>query len=455
VQCNVGAAGCGCTVGGGCDAGLACDGGVCMPEATSTSMAPTSSSDGSSSEESSSSSSSTSDTTGIPKGCGDDELEAPEECDDGNNESGDGCNADCTLGGQLVWAVTFDGPYAINDLGHRVAVDADDNVLVAGTAFAPEQDRDGIVIKLDDDGQIEWDEAYDSEVGNSNDGFWGVAASPDGEVIVTGHTDAGADSSDALIRCYSADGDVLWTHVENTPTDGYAFDVAVDPDDNVIVLGLQRDAMDGSWQTRVWKLTIDGDIIWDETYENGIYPNAYAMVVDSAGSILYGAGDGSAFVRKLSSDAEEEWFWESEPAGLRIEGLAIDPFDDVLVGGSIGNNPLHSRVARHAGPNGALEWDDEWMGELGGFSTTRGIASDTGGRPVTVGSYGDGGMTIAAFVRKQDMDETVWVYESISKDSAYDALEGVAVDSTGHVIASGTQRQDNGYDDIWIIKLTP
>ena len=99
--------------------------------------------------------------------------------------------------------------------------------------------------------------------------------------------------------------------------------------------------------------------------------------------------------------------------------------------------------------------DEAWGGELGGFSMTLGIASDPDGRPITVGAYGDLATTYAADVRKQDLDETVWVFESISKDSALDVLEGVAVDSTGHVIVSGTQRQDNGYSDIWIVKLTP
>lgn len=298
VDCNLGSSGCACTVGGGCDPGLACEGGVCMPEATSTSLPGTTSSstsDGSSSDASSSSSadsSSTSD-TGIPKGCGDDELEPPEECDDGNNASGDGCNADCTLGGQVVWEVTFDGHFAVDDRGGRVAVDADDNVLVVGTALALTQDRDGIVIKLDDDGQFEWDEVFDSEEGTSNDGFWGVAAGPGGEVIVAGHTATDDNTADAFIRCYSSDGEIEWTHVEDVESDGYANEVAVDPDGNVIVLGLQRDPMDGTWQTHVWKFTISGDVIWDEVYPNGIYASPYAMAVDGAGAILYGAGTAS------------------------------------------------------------------------------------------------------------------------------------------------------------------
>lgn len=33
----------------------------------------------------------------IPVGCGDDQLADPEECDDGNNEPGDGCSPICTL----------------------------------------------------------------------------------------------------------------------------------------------------------------------------------------------------------------------------------------------------------------------------------------------------------------------------------------------------------------------
>src|SRR5688572_5653187 len=33
--------------------------------------------------------------TGVPAGCGDRSIDGMEECDDGNNEDGDGCTADC------------------------------------------------------------------------------------------------------------------------------------------------------------------------------------------------------------------------------------------------------------------------------------------------------------------------------------------------------------------------
>ncbi len=33
----------------------------------------------------------------VPRGCGDTFVEAPEACDDGNDVSNDGCEADCTL----------------------------------------------------------------------------------------------------------------------------------------------------------------------------------------------------------------------------------------------------------------------------------------------------------------------------------------------------------------------
>ena len=87
--------------------------------------------------------------------CGNGRVDVGETCDDGNTESGDGCNADCLPGGQEVWTRTIDGGLQLNDWGHRVAVDADDDIYVTGIAFGVgNTERDAFLIKYDDDGQL-------------------------------------------------------------------------------------------------------------------------------------------------------------------------------------------------------------------------------------------------------------------------------------------------------------
>jgi cysteine-rich repeat protein len=471
--CAIGAQGCECTAGGGCDPGLVCEVAVCVAESTVGSsdaggdtLEP--STGGRTSDETDSSSitattgsfstgtGESGESSGVMRGCGDDELEPPEECDDGNNLSRDGCNADCTLGGQLVWQAALQGPFALEDWGHRIAIDSQDDVLVAAVTFAPgNSDRDGWLIKLDDDGQFEWDDVFDSDAGPSSDGWWGVAAGPSDEVVVAGWTDTPDAGTDAMVRCYSADGEVLWTHVQEVVSDGQAYDVAVDAAGDIVVLGSQRDPLDASFQTWLAKLTMDGNIVWSEVFENGMYPTPLALTVDASGAISYGAGDSYAFVRKLSPDAEEEWLWTGDLGGWFIGGLAADAMGNVVAGGGIGSNPSHSRVARHSSDSGSADWEVEWMGSFGAYALTQAVALDTDGRPVTAGHQA-GASGNGVYVRKLDAQgDPAWLFEQDSADGGSDLLIGVALDSTGHVYASGRQRQASGTDDVLVLKLTP
>jgi cysteine-rich repeat protein len=71
--------------------------------------------------------------------CGDAEVDAGEGCDDGNLMDGDGCNADCTPSGQLLWELELSpGPGAYMS-AEQLSVDADGNVVVGGVWVAEQE----------------------------------------------------------------------------------------------------------------------------------------------------------------------------------------------------------------------------------------------------------------------------------------------------------------------------
>ncbi len=476
--CVVGQVACECTPGGGCDPGLQCVVGVCIPEDLDTGVvstgvlgssdvdsappmeASTSTSTSTATGEPATSSTGADDSSssgGIPSPCGNGRLEEGEVCDDGNTENGDGCNADCMPGGQEIWSQTFDGGLQLDDWAHRVAIDADDDVYVVGLAFdIGNTQRDGLVIKYDDDGQLQWSDRFDNDLplpNNSTDFFWGVAIAQDQSVVVTGTTTIADNHTQPVVRMYSPDGDVLWTYVEPDVGDGYAYDVVVDSLGDIVVTGSVHDPMDYSPRAWLAKLTPAGDPVWNLRLQ---VPTGYGntiLAIDSTDALIMGDADGFGYVRKLDTDGAELWTWSDVIMGTtQLLGAATGPADEIYVTGhSLG--PLNAYLAQH--PVDGLDpvWTLGWPGTLGGGALALAVAVDGVGRVLTTGTE-TSAMTYAVYVRKHDANgDPIWLHE-VPTSPNYDLPYGLAVDSLDQPVVAARQYGPAGNYDIFVRKLT-
>ena len=119
---------------------------------------------GESGQDTSGSDSETGETGDVPVTCGNGRPDDGEECDDGNDVNGDGCNVDCVESGSVVWQSLFEG----GDMeATALAVNEDGEVMVLGNSRAS-----------DDVFYADWRRLFAS----------------DGEVVATGPT-GGFDAS--------------------------------------------------------------------------------------------------------------------------------------------------------------------------------------------------------------------------------------------------------------------
>jgi cysteine-rich repeat protein len=137
---------------------------------------------------------------------------------------------------------TYDNPDHTNDRLAHVAFDSEGNLFVAGTIddSGASDDASVWVRKFDPAGAELWSRTFDDGLDDSAEG---LAAAPDGGVVVSGSTEVNGQSANAWLRKYDAEGTIEWTRSSNgegSASDVY-YGVAVGSDGAVAAVGLESD----------------------------------------------------------------------------------------------------------------------------------------------------------------------------------------------------------------------
>ena len=231
----------------------------------------------------------------------------------------DAAVVELTSTGDVVWAHTFGG--SGDDTFESVALASNGDLLVVGGTESPDGDfptpyqpvptssvfgepgdpiyeNDAVVARLSATGQLLWAKAVG---GSSNDWFYSVAVSADGEIIAVGDTMSTDgdfpqhgwwDSDDAVVARFSADGNLVWARTYGGYNWDYFDAVTIGFGDQVLVAG-GTNSTDGDFPTNgpnghavCALLTADGDIVWARTYGGTRYDSFTSIAVPDASSIL-------------------------------------------------------------------------------------------------------------------------------------------------------------------------
>jgi cysteine-rich repeat protein len=198
-----------------------------------------------------------------PADCGDGEVQGVEQCDDGNETPGDGCEPGCLLpSGEAVWTLTVDARGG-DDVANAVAVTpTGDIVVVGGQTIGRSQDV--WVATYDAAGEplasttIDFGEGLD-DLGN------GVALLDDGAIAIAGTREQASDPmiGDALVVVLEPSFEERWSQVVDGGLDDNADAISVGPG-GVAVAGLREDeaAGDEAWFA---VYDVDGGETWSQT----------------------------------------------------------------------------------------------------------------------------------------------------------------------------------------------
>lgn len=200
-----------------------------------------------------------------------------------------------TTGGAVTWAQALATP--ANDRPYGVALDADENVIVAGYTSGNLDGKhsgaasdDAFVAKYDADGNHLWTLQFGDEV--HADRIYGLTVAPDGDIYVTGYTKGflaveTVGDKDVFLARVSADGEFVWLGQFGGVGEDKAYSIAVDGNRVAIAGVYMTDG--GGLDAFVAAYSTAGERLWFQTFGTPGWDEAQGVAFGADGTV-YVAG---------------------------------------------------------------------------------------------------------------------------------------------------------------------
>jgi hypothetical protein len=370
--------------------------------------------------------------------------------------------------GTRLWARLYQAPATKGSAGARVAVDADGDVIVAGTVgVAPPASatgRDVVVLKYSPDGVRKWVQRWDGAA-NGDDYAADLALDSAGTAYVAGGTRGATTGQDYLVVAVNPAGGLRWAWTYDGPgVRDYATGVAVDGGGNCYVTGSSQ-GKGATTAPATAKLGRTGTQVWltRPQYGDEGHSAATALVYRRLGSdrrlFLTGSATGLMSTRQNMLIAALNANTGAKVHHLVVDGDGADDGGEALVVDATGHayaagwttsaasHVVHALVAR-MNPDGALAWEKPlWLAPGDNEAYFEAIDLDAAGN-VICGGYGvQPGLGPEAWVQSlYPTDGERWTNVSSGSASSVDICRSVLANASGVFAAGQISRTGSGVD---------
>ena len=193
--------------------------------------------------------------------------------------------------GSFAWRAA----YGANDWQHIQAIAAtpDGGFILSGDE-GYSGDRNLWIVKVKSDGVVQWQKRYLSDNLESGDHHAIVKTTLDGGFIVAGGTTTtGSNGNDAWILKLDENGNIIWQNRYYSTTAGswqeHIFDIEQTSDGGYVFVG-RTDDLNGQRSSKIWLVKLDhnGLIDWDRVYYGGGIIAHSIDLADDGGYIIGG-----------------------------------------------------------------------------------------------------------------------------------------------------------------------
>lgn len=232
--------------------------------------------------------------------------------------------------GNIQWNQTYGGSY--DDEGWMLLQTSDGGYLITGLTCTSEGIADGILIKTDNVGNLEWQKTYG---GSGDDGFYGITASSEGGYILAGFTNStGAGKYDAWLVKVDSSGTQQWAKTYGGSDNDYAY-IAFETETDFVVDCTTYSY--GAGGADLWLLKVDamGGLMWNYTYGGPEGDHGWYGAKTTDGFVLggytysYGVdGNSAAWLIKVDANGMTMWNQTYGDADKDYYGWAVTQTSD-------------------------------------------------------------------------------------------------------------------------------
>ncbi|MGW8225192.1 MAG: DUF5050 domain-containing protein [Anaerolineales bacterium] len=273
--------------------------------------------------------------------------------------SGDVLLMKLTLNGDVLWEQTWGGDGY--EQAWSIAPAVDEGYYVFGeTDSYGAGGRDFFLLKLAEDGSIDWFKTYGKE---NREWPYGMLLLSNGELLIYGFTETmvGGERNQYALRLTS-DGEVIWEYLVESPQEELVVDALETPEGDLVLAAIIEE--DG----KLVKLDKDGNILWTNRFDLSGWQYASQIAqTDDGGFLLAGFSmstgsdrQADTWLARCTSSGELEWETTFGDPTYDDYGISLIRLDDgsYLVGG-LGNGMLLSRIDE----DGKILWRQSLVGE--------------------------------------------------------------------------------------------
>ena len=319
--------------------------------------------------------------------------------------------------GDIEWQKAYNGGYV--DRASVIRQTSDGGYILAGKGEFWDQGGykyDLWVLKLNAQGDIEWQKIFGMPGADAKE--ISVQQAALGGYIVVGNVEYnGTGNRDFLVLKLSASGDIEWQKVSGDEGHDESGDAVIETTDGGYVVAgslvSSSPMAGGSTLLLLMKLDSRGNVVWQKTYgEREEFANALQQTSDGgyvvAGYTSSGAGNGDFWVLRLDADGDIP--------GCPLEGYANVPVSDTTVTVMDTNasaQDTHAVVQSSSAVAISTNGTTNSQCQYGGISITHQVNATT----FTGGDYQTNHLELA-FVRPQELSQTVDLYISLTQPAA-------------------------------------
>jgi hypothetical protein len=275
-----------------------------------------------------------------------------------------------TSEGMVEWQKTYGGP-GLDGWWYVSVHQTPDNGYIVGTDFTPEglEYSDIWVLKLDSQGNIQWQKNYTEGTDREDMARGGIQLTSDGGFVVAGYTFFYENQNDIVVLKLDSQGNIEWEKAYGGPSSEYGDFIHETTDGGYIVISSLVSSVNGLATFGLLKLNQNGDVEWQKTYPGyertlGFY--GYVEQTSDGGYIVADFTDMEEFgqydIWLLKLDSKGKVQWQKKYGGQKrdIIGRRIQQTNDgkYIVAGyteSFGGTRLDALIFK-LDSKGNVEW---------------------------------------------------------------------------------------------------